>query len=82
MRIASEKTGIQLRAKARQEVDDAVDAMKKRGLVVNRPNAVQMQEWNDLAEKLYPRIRGALVPADTFDEVFLHLKAFRSGKAK
>ena len=57
-------------------------AMKKRGLVVNHPNAAQMQEWNDLAEKLYPRIRGVMVPADTFDEVFVHLKAYRVGKAK
>jgi TRAP-type C4-dicarboxylate transport system substrate-binding protein len=82
MRTASDKVGVQLRTKARQEVDDAVDAMKKRGLVVNHPNAAQMQEWNDLAEKLYPRIRGVMVPADTFDEVFVHLKAYRVGKAK
>jgi TRAP-type C4-dicarboxylate transport system substrate-binding protein len=82
MRTASDKAGVQLRAKARQEVDEAVEAMKKRGLVVNRPNAAQMQEWNDLAEKLYPRIRGVMVPADTFDEVFMHLKAYRASKGK
>ncbi len=82
MRVASDKAGVQLRAKARQEVDEAVDAMKKRGLVVNRPSAAQMQEWNDLADKLYPRIRGVMVPAETFDEVFTHLKAYRAGKAK
>ncbi len=67
VRTASDRAGVQIRAKARQEVDDAVDAMKKRGLVVHRPNPEQMREWNDLAEKLYPRIRGAMVPADTFD---------------
>jgi len=82
VRATSEKAGVQIRAKARQEVDDAVDAMKKRGLTVNKPNAEQMREWNDLAEKLYPRIRGSMVPAETFDEVFAHLKAFRAGKAK
>lgn len=82
VRLASDKAGVQIRAKARQEVDDAVDAMKKRGLVVNRPTPEQTQEWNDLANKLYPRIRGAMVPAETFDEVFLHLKAFRAGKGK
>lgn len=80
VRLASDKAGVQIRAKARQEVDDAVDAMKKRGLVVNRPTPEQMQEWNDLATKLYPRIRGTTVPAETFDEVFLHLKAYRAGK--
>lgn len=82
LRESSDKAGVQIRAKARQEVDEAVDAMKKRGLTVNRPNAEQMREWNELAEKLYPRIRGAMVPAETFDEVFLHLKAYRAGRAR
>ena len=82
LRAAGEKAGVQLRAKARQEVDDAVDAMKKRGLVVNRPNAEQMRALQELADKLYPRIRGTLVPAETFDEVFRHLKAYRASKGK
>ena len=82
VRAAGEKAGMQIRSKARQEVDEAVDAMKKRGLTVNQPNAEQLREWNDLAEKLYPRIRGKMVPADTFDEVFSNLKAYRAGKGK
>ena len=80
VREAGAKAGVQLRAKARQEVDDAVDAMKKRGLKVNKPNAEQMQEWNTLADNLYPRVCGKMVPADTFDEVVGHLKAFRAGQ--
>lgn len=36
VREAGVKVGVQLRAKARQEVDEAVDAMKKRGLTVNK----------------------------------------------
>ena len=82
MRAASDKVGFQLRSKARQEVEEAVEAMKKRGLIVNRPTPDQLREWNELAEKLYPRIRGAMVPADTFDEVFAHLKVFRALKGK
>lgn len=82
VRVASEKAGVQIRAKARQEVEEAVEAMKKRGLTVNRPTPEQMREWNDLAEKLYPRIRGTMVPAETFDEVMSHLKDFRAGKGK
>ena len=82
MRAASEKAGVQIRVKARQEVDEAVDAMKKRGLAVNRPSPEQMREWNDLADKLYPRIRGTMVPAETFDEVFSLLKTYRTGKGK
>ncbi len=82
VREAGSKAGAQIRAKARQEVDDAVDAMKKRGLAVNKPNAEQMKEWNELADRLYPKVRGKLVPADTFDEVVGHLKTYRAGKGK
>lgn len=82
VRTASDKAGAQIRTKARQEVEDAVDAMKKRGLTVHKPNAEQMKEWNELADKLYPRIRGTMVPAETFDEVMAHLKAYRAGKSR
>lgn len=82
VRAASEKAGLAMRTQARLEVDEAVAAMKKRGLIVNKPNAEQMREWADLADKLYPRIRGHMVPADTFDEVFAHLKAYRATQGK
>jgi TRAP-type C4-dicarboxylate transport system substrate-binding protein len=82
VRAAGDKAGAQMRSKARLEVDEAVEAMKKRGLIVNKPNAEQMRAWNDLADKLYPRIRGSLVPAETFDEVFRHLKTYRASKGK
>lgn len=80
VREAGNKAGAQIRAQARKEVDEAVAAMQKRGLTVNKPNAEQMKEWNALAEKLYPRIRGKLVPAETFDEVTGYLKAYRGKK--
>jgi TRAP-type C4-dicarboxylate transport system substrate-binding protein len=82
LRTAGEKAGLQMRGQARREVDEAVDAMKKRGLVVHTPNAADMKEWNALAEALYPRIRGSMVPADTFDEVFRHVKAYRAQAGK
>ncbi|MDD2744122.1 MAG: TRAP transporter substrate-binding protein DctP [Rhodocyclaceae bacterium] len=82
LREASTKAGAQIRTKARQEVDEAVDAMKKRGLKVSTPNAEQMKEWNTLADNLYPKVRGKLVPAETFDEVVSHLKTYRAGKAQ
>jgi TRAP-type C4-dicarboxylate transport system substrate-binding protein len=82
VRRAGEKAGLEMRTKARQEVDDAVAAMKQRGLVVNKPNAEQLKEWSALADKLYPRIRGNMVPAETFDEVFMHLKAFRATRGQ
>jgi TRAP-type C4-dicarboxylate transport system substrate-binding protein len=80
LRAAGTKAGLNMRTQARKEVDEAVDAMKKRGLIVHTPTPEQMKEWNALADNLYPRIRGKLVPADTFDEVMALLKAYRAGK--
>jgi TRAP-type C4-dicarboxylate transport system substrate-binding protein len=82
LRAGGERAGTQMRTQARREVDEAVDAMKKRGLTVHRPTPEQMREWDALAERLYPRIRGTMVPAATFDEVFAHLRAFRSGRSR
>jgi TRAP-type C4-dicarboxylate transport system substrate-binding protein len=82
VRAAGEKAGLEIRTKARQEVEEAVVAMKKRGLVVNRPSSEQLREWNELAESLYPRIRGTMVPVETFDQVFAHLKTYRNPKSK
>ena len=82
MRAAGEKAGAALRVQARQEVVDAAAAMAKRGLTIHRPTAEQMKEWQALADKLYPRIRGTMVPADTFDEVMAHLKAYRANPTR
>jgi TRAP-type C4-dicarboxylate transport system substrate-binding protein len=82
LRTHGEQAGVQMRQQARAEVDQAVDAMRKRGLTVHRPDAAQMAEWNALAESLYPRIRGSMVPADTFDAVFTHLRAYRASKGR
>ena len=80
LRASSDKAGQVIRNQARKEVDEAVEAMKKRGLKVNKPNAEQLKEWQALSESLYPRIRGKMVPAETFDEVFAHLKTYRTGR--
>ena len=80
LKASADKAGSVIRIQARKEVEEAVDAMKKRGLQVNKPNAEQLKEWRALSESLYPRIRGKMVPAETFDEVFAHLKTYRATK--
>lgn len=81
VRDAAAKAGEKMRSQARKEVDEAVEAMKKRGLTVTRPDAEQLKAWRKLADELYLRIRGRLVPTETFDEVVRHLEAYR-GKGK
>lgn len=76
--VAGEAAGIAMRIRARAEVDEAVEAMRKRGLRINQPDAAQRKAWDDLANSLHPRLRGTLVPTEAFDEVFTHLNAYRA----
>jgi TRAP-type C4-dicarboxylate transport system substrate-binding protein len=82
MKLQSETSGASIRSQARKEVEEAVTAMKKRGLQINEPSTDDLKEWASLAEKLYPKIRGTLVPQDTFDEVMTSLNAYRHNKSK
>ncbi|MGD0650029.1 MAG: TRAP transporter substrate-binding protein DctP [Verrucomicrobiia bacterium] len=80
MREAAEKAGDEVRVQARKEMTEAVDAMKKRGLVVHELTPEAEAAWRGVAESVYPKIRGALVPADMFDEVQALLKEYRGKK--
>ena len=80
LRETGELAGQRMRTQARLEVDEASAAMEKRGLTIHRPGPDELKEWKDLAEALYPRLRGTLVPESAFDEVFASLKAYRNGR--
>ena len=80
MREAAEKAGDEVRAQARKEMTEAVKAMKKRGLVVHELTPEAETAWRGVAESVYPKIRGTLVPADMFDEVQALLAEYRAGK--
>ena len=80
MREAAEKAGDEIRQQARKEMQESVDAMKKHGLIVHELPPDAETAWRQLAEEVYPKIRGTLVPADLFDEVQSLLKEYRAGK--
>jgi TRAP-type transport system periplasmic protein len=82
MRLAADKAGVQMQSKGRSEADQSVDAMKKRGLKVQTVTPEIENAWRRLAESVYPKIRGAMVPADMFDEVQGLLKQYRSAGGK
>ena len=82
LRTAAAKSGAEIRAKARVEDTEAVEAMKKRGLQVTKPSPALEAEWRKFAEGIYPKIRGTLVPAETFDEVKRLLAEYRAANAK
>jgi TRAP-type C4-dicarboxylate transport system substrate-binding protein len=80
VRDAAVEAGRQFAARGRAESDEAVAAMKKRGLQVTPvPPAVEA-EWRAMGESFYPQIRGSLVPADMFDEVRRLLAEYRGSR--
>ncbi len=79
MKAAADETGAKLRERGRQESDEAVRVMQQHGLHLNKLTPAAEAEWEALAAQLQPKVRGAIVPADIFDAVQLHLKNFRAG---
>lgn len=77
-RAAAEATGAKVRARARSETDDAVQVMKQRGLTVHALTPEVAAEWQALAEQVYPKLRGTMVPAEVFDEVLRYLGEYRA----
>jgi TRAP-type transport system periplasmic protein len=77
MMKAATEAGAQIKAKSRGESDQAVESMRKRGLTVHATTTEVEAAWRKAAEEVYPKIRGAIVPADMFDEVVRLLQEFR-----
>lgn len=77
---AARKTGGDIKAAGRRESAEAVAAMQKRGLKVTVPTPEVEAEWVAIAEKMYPQIRGRMVPAEIYDQITALLKEFRSQK--
>jgi TRAP-type C4-dicarboxylate transport system substrate-binding protein len=79
---AAAAAGEQIKLRSRTESDEAVEAMRKRGLTVHVPSPEVVAAWTKFAQDVYPQIRGKLVPADMFDAVQQALGEFRAGAAK
>ena len=78
LRASAEKAGKRLRDEMRAGAARDIEAMKKRGLTVVPVDAAARQEWRKLAEGLYPKVRGSIVPADAFDEALRARDAWRA----
>jgi TRAP-type C4-dicarboxylate transport system substrate-binding protein len=70
--------GKEIRSSSRKESNEAVAAMKKRGLTVHEPSPEVVALWRKEAEKIYPDIRGRLMPAEVYDEVMRHVQQYRA----
>jgi len=77
IRQTGDETGKKITLQSRQEMQESVAAMTKRGLKVSRMTPEAEAEWRTLFESVYPKLRGGLVPADMFDEVQRLLREYR-----
>jgi TRAP-type transport system periplasmic protein len=79
MRQAARECGAALRGGIRKMNDEALAVMQKRGLRVVRVDDAAQADWRRQVEGAYPKIRGALAPAELFDEVRRLRDEFRAG---
>jgi TRAP-type C4-dicarboxylate transport system substrate-binding protein len=76
---AAQGAGEKLRTHRTSQDEEAIRAMRDRGLVVQPLTPELERAWLDVAERSWPLVRGSLVPAETFDRVQQILAEFRSG---
>jgi len=84
LRKPAQEAGKRIKADARRENIESVEAMRKRGLKVHTLSPEVNAEWDQTVAKAWPKVRGTAVPADIYDEVVSQLKIFREthGRAK
>lgn len=71
------ETGKKLTVESRARSEEAIEAMKKRGLKVTTPTPEVEAVWRKTCENAYPSIRGSIVPAEMFDQVQKLLEEYR-----
>jgi TRAP-type C4-dicarboxylate transport system substrate-binding protein len=81
LRTAADAAGVKIRERARQEDLEAIEAMKKRGLLVHPAPPELEADWRRTAEVAYPKLRGTMVPAEMFDQVRAAVAEYRKKNA-
>jgi len=72
------EAGKLIKADGRRENVESIEALRKRGTKIHPlPKDVE-SEWDKIVKEAYPKIRGAVVPADIFDLVMSELENFRA----
>ena len=79
---AAEEAGAEIRKRGREENEESIAAMQRRGLQVHELKPEELAEWRKYAESVHPRIRGEVVPAEMFDEVQKLLREYRASGGK
>jgi len=69
MMASAKKAGVSLRDEIRKAESNSIPMMQQFGLNVVKPDPKALAEWHQLAEGIWPKLRGTVVPADLFDQV-------------
>jgi len=69
MMTSAKKAGVSLRDEIRKAESNSIPMMQQFGLNVVKPDPKALAEWHQLAEGIWPKLRGTVVPADLFDQV-------------
>ena len=69
MMQSARTAGVALREEIRKSEASSIPLMQQFGLNVVHADAKAVAEWRQLAEGIWPKLRGPVVPADLFDEV-------------
>jgi TRAP-type C4-dicarboxylate transport system substrate-binding protein len=75
------EAGVEITRKSRAENDEAVAAMRERGLKVQVLGEAERKAWRSFVEPVWPRLRGLDVPPELYDELMRVLKELRAGSA-
>jgi TRAP-type C4-dicarboxylate transport system substrate-binding protein len=69
MMQSARTAGVALRDEIRKSEASSIPLMQQFGLNVVHADAKAVAEWRTLAEGIWPKLRGPVVPADLFDQV-------------
>jgi len=80
-KIATETTA-RVNAEVLRMQDEAIEAMKKRGLSLVELDGDGQRVWSEMAEKAWTAIRGGVINEEDFDQVIQVRDAYRASKQK
>jgi TRAP-type C4-dicarboxylate transport system substrate-binding protein len=69
MLVSARDAGVKLREEIRKAETASIPMMQQFGLNVEHADPKAVAEWRQLAEGIWPKLRGTMVPGDLFDDV-------------
>lgn len=77
---SSLKADATLRAYRAEQDENTIKALEAQGVTVHQPTPEIEQQWQQAIRKVWPKVRGSMVPAEKFDRVVQLLAEYRSAK--